>query len=768
MEYYYYIILLAILVILAASDLVVGVSNDAVNFLNSAIGSKAIPVKTIMIIASVGVAVGAVSSSGMMEVARKGIFDPSQYYFDEILILFLAVMITDVLLLDLFNTLGMPTSTTVSIVFELLGAAVALAIIKISNNPDLNMGDLSRYINSDTALFIIAGILMSVIIAFSVGAFVQYISRMMFSFQYKKNLKYFGGVFGGFAITAITYFIFIKGLKGTDFYDKTKDFIDTYELWMVLGSLVFWTITCQIATFFKLNVMKFIIGIGTFSLAMAFAGNDLVNFIGVPIAAYQSFEAWSMSGVAPSEFLMDSMGKKVATPTFLLFLAGLIMVVTLWFSKKAKRVVQTELNLARQGDSEERFAPNMLSRNIVHFSMYMSEKMDAILPKEVMTKIEARFKQAPPKKLTKKEKKNEPAFDQVRASVNMVVAGILISIGTSLKLPLSTTYVTFMVAMGTSLADRAWDRESAVYRIAGVTNVIGGWFLTAFIAFTAAATLASVIYFGRFIGSLLGSNELGMLIIVLALAALILYLFISRSKRKPLALEREEVIEELDEEADRKEIIAKSTRNVLSILKNVANVYENSIDGLLSEDFNLLKKMVKKSDGLNTKAKKLKDKVHHIIHDLNAVSLESGHHYVQVAGYMREIAHSLVHTVNPMYDHLANKHKQFIEEQATELKDLSKFVEELYKDVKKLIENEEYHSKDVIKLLKKQNSVLKFIKQLNKEQIKRIKQEKVGTRNSILYLSILNETKNLILNTGNLTKSFRDFATENEEEIADN
>ncbi len=488
-----YILMLVALTVLAIIDLIVGVSNDAVNFLNSAIGSKAVSIKTILIIASVGVALGAITSSGMMEVARKGIFNPSEFYFNEIMFIFMAVMITDILLLDVFNSLGMPTSTTVSIVFELLGAAVAISLIKISNNGE-SFSEVGKYINTATALLIISGILLSVFIAFSIGAIVQFFSRLLYSFQFDKKKNYINALFGGFAITAITYFIFVKGMKGTPFYGDVKHLIEGRTFEIIFYGFVFWTILSQLLIMlFKVNILKFIVIIGTFSLAMAFAGNDLVNFIGVPIAALNSWQEWSASGIPANEFSMGVLAKKVPSNPVLLFIAGMIMVVTLWFSKKAKTVIETGINLSRQGEGHEKFQPNAASRVVVRGAILFSLGLSKVVPKRTLKWIDSKF-QRPVVELPKDKSYEMPAFDMVRASVNLFVAGILISIGTSLKLPLSTTYVTFMVAMGTSLADRAWGRESAVYRVAGVFNVIGGWFLTAFTAFTVSAIFAYIIY----------------------------------------------------------------------------------------------------------------------------------------------------------------------------------------------------------------------------------------------------------------------------------
>lgn len=504
MDNIYFLILVA-LGILAIADLVVGVSNDAVNFLNSAIGSKAISFKTIMIVASLGIAFGAIFSSGLMEVARKGIFNPGEFYFDEIMFIFMAVMITDILLLDFFNTLGMPTSTTVSIVFNLLGAAVAMAILKIA---DVNgsFSDVVNYINTDKAIEIIIGILSSVVIAFTIGAFVQWVSRVLLSYHFQKKAKWVGAIFAGIALSAISYFILLKGIKGTPFADQTygfiggvtiKDFLETEIYKVALINFAFWALLSYLLIqFAKVNMYKVIIGVGTFALALAFAGNDLVNFIGVPIAAWQSYQAWVGSGIPASEFSMGILATKVETPTILLFLSGMIMVVTLWLSKKARYVADTEINLSREGEAKEKFQPNFLSRGLVRISIGLSTWASAVVPKSIQNKIDKRFEK-PTVNLSKDKVLQLPAFDMIRASVNLMVAGILISIATSYKLPLSTTYVTFMVAMGTSLADRAWGAESAVYRVAGVLNVIAGWFSTAIIAFLASGVILALISFGK-------------------------------------------------------------------------------------------------------------------------------------------------------------------------------------------------------------------------------------------------------------------------------
>ncbi|MEL0025513.1 MAG: inorganic phosphate transporter, partial [Schleiferiaceae bacterium] len=496
MDSIFYMMIFA-LAALAVVDLVVGVSNDAVNFLNSAIGSKAIRFRNVMIIASVGILVGALLSSGMMEVARKGIFVPSKFYFDEIMFIFMAVMIGDILLLDFFNTLGLPTSTTVSIVFNLLGAAVVMALIKIGLSDEQTAADLSTYINTAKAKEIIVGIVLSVFIAFNIGMIVQWLSRLVFTFQYEKKVKNFGFLFAGLCLTAIGYFIVFKGLKGTPFYANIKDWLEQNPMLLIGGMFAFWSALMLIVDrLLKVNVLVVVIGVGTFGLALAFAGNDLVNFIGVPMAAWHSYEAWSVSGVAASEFSMGILSESVPAEPLLLTISGIIMTLTLWLSKKARRVVDTAINLSHQGDTVEKFQPNLLSRSIVKGSTNLVNLFGAAIPPSIQAKIDQSF-QTPTLELSEADARDLPAFDLIRASINLAVAGVLISIATGMKLPLSTTYVTFMVAMGTSLADRAWGRESAVYRVAGVVNVIGGWFMTALFAFLFAGTLVYIIHLGR-------------------------------------------------------------------------------------------------------------------------------------------------------------------------------------------------------------------------------------------------------------------------------
>lgn len=732
-----FILLLIVLVVLAVSDLVVGVSNDAVNFLNSAIGSKAAPFWIIMIVASLGIVFGATFSSGMMEVARKSIFHPEMFSFTNIMIIFLAVMLTDIILLDTFNTFGLPTSTTVSIVFELLGAAVAVAILKIAGS-EAGLSSLGEYINSGKALLIIAGILLSVVVAFSIGALIQYFVRMVFSFNYEKTYKYYGALWGGIAITAITYFILIKGAKGASFMDSDmKHWIQDNTGRIVFVSFIVWTIILKLLQVFtKVNILKMIILVGTFALAMAFAGNDLVNFIGVPLAGVKSFEAWSAAGgMDPDSFSMAILGAKVKTPTLYLLIAGLIMVITLFLSKKSRSVTATTLNLSKQDSGKEQFESSVFSRYIVRQSIRFSNVVKYIVPVAVQNKISNRFEPS------NDDTDQSVSFDLVRASVNLTVASILISFATSLKLPLSTTYVTFMVAMGTSLADGAWGRESAVYRVSGVMTVIGGWFFTAFIAFTVAFLVAMSIYsFGFY-----------MVPILLVLAIFILIksksVFKQRSnKEELLSAEQEEV---------HGSIMEACSYNVINTITNISDIYGKAVAAIAKEDRKALKKLLQKVDKLNNKAKSLKDSLEGTIVELQEDSIETGHYYVQVLDYLREIAHAITFIIRPVYQHFDNQHTGFNETEISELKALEQLLQGLLNEILDIIKEAGFGNID--NALKHQQDILDAIDKFRRNQIKRIKSAKSGTKKSLLYLSILGETKNMVLDIVNLLKSQRDF-----------
>jgi len=745
-----YIVMLVALLALAITDLVVGVSNDAINFLNSAIGSKAVSMRTILIVASIGVAIGAIFSSGLMEVARKGIFLPQQFYFEEIMIIFMAVMITDVLLLDFFNSIGLPTSTTVSIVFELLGAAVSIAVIKIyKDGNDLSL--LASYINTSKATEIIIGILMAVVIAFVVGLVVQYISRLIFSFQFERKMKYVGSIFGGASLTAILYFILIKGLKSVPYLSEdTLTYINENTLIIILIGFVFFSIISQLLmSLFKLNILRVIIVIGTFALALAFAGNDLVNFIGVPIAAWQSYNLWETayqsSGTLPSEMLMSGLSGSVPTPEFLLIIAGGVMVVTLWFSSKAKAVVETGVNLARQGDGVERFEPNWLSRSIVRYSVMFSGAVSTVMPKAIKNKIDKKFEK--PEHHTRSKRLDAPAFDMVRASVNLVVASILISIGTNLKLPLSTTYVTFMVAMGSSLADRAWDRESAVYRVAGVLNVIGGWFVTALVAFTAAAIFACIIYYG-------GTIALAILIIlavVLVVRSGIIHSRKSKEEKKNKRYNRTDII-------TINEITTETSENISSVIHGINRMYTKTVDNLGYHDLGKLKKNNKAIGKLEEEVDELKGNIFYFIKSLDDDSVEASKFYILILDYLQDMTQSIAFITRNSYNHVHNNHKNLKFNQIRDLKKVDERMQVLFDDIEYAFNNHEFAKIDQI--LKDKQELLDYVSDLIQKQINRIRTSETSPRNTKLYFGLLLETRDLITSTMSLLQLFQEFYRE--------
>ena len=732
-----YIFMIVALAILSIADLVVGVSNDAVNFLNSAIGSKAVSFKTIMIVASIGIAFGALSSSGMMEVARKGIFDPSQFYFSEIMIIFMAVMITDIILLDIFNSLGMPTSTTVSIVFELLGAAVVTSLIKIYDNKGSFL-ELGNYINSDKATEIILGIILSVFIAFSIGAIVQYLTRYLLTFNFHKKASWIASLFGGFAITGITYFIIIKGLKGADILPaQFNQWANQNLLQFLVLNFVLWTVISQLLTsILKVDIYRLVIILGTFALAMAFAGNDLVNFIGVPMAAYNSFLSWStqfgISGVLPSAFSMESLASRVPTQPFLLLFAGLIMVLTLWFSEKARRVVKTSVDLSRQDEVKERFKPNKVSQLLVRGVIRLNQTVGLILPAFAKDAINKRFE--PRKDVSTID---APAFDMVRASVNLMIASVLISIATGLKLPLSTTYVTFMVAMGTSLADRAWGAESAVYRVAGVLNVIGGWFLTAFSAFVAAGTLAYLMHLGGFYA-----------IIGLFILAIIMLVrnYISGKKKNQVAKEEEDL--RRAESQTISGIIEESADNISKTISRTNKIYTKTLRGLSKQDLPDLKKSRKGIEKLKNEVDELRSNIFYFIKNLEETSVRGSNFYIQILGYLEDITQSLEYIAKASYKHVNNNHKPLRFNQIRDLQEIDNKLNTFLEKTSIAFKERNYNK--IEDLLGQKKDLYDNVTEKIQKQVSRTRSEESSPKNTTLYFGLLLETKDLIEEIMNL------------------
>lgn len=749
MDNYLYLVIVT-LITLGVIDLMVGVSNDAVNFLNSAIGSKAIPFRLIMILASAGILCGAVFSSGMMEIARSGIYIPSMFSFNDVLIIFLAVMITDIILLDIFNYFGLPTSTTVSIVFELLGGAVCLGLYKIATTTG-DWSTLSQYINTEKASEIVVSILLSVILSFTVGMAVQYVSRLIFTFQFEKKMKSFGVFFGGVALAAISYFIIIKGLKTVTFIDKSvKEWINTHELLLIAGSFVLFTVFSFILTRLKINILKVIIGIGTFALALSFAGNDLVNFIGVPVAAIQAIGFFQASGGNPDTYMMGELGSAdIVAPVWILFISGAIMIVTLWTSKKAKTVIETEMNLTSQDASTEKFQPNTLSRWIVRGFMNIGNAISYLMPRALQARLDRSFEN---ERSTKKKSQDEPMFDMVRASVNLMVASSLIALGTSMKLPLSTTYVTFMVAMGTAFADRAWDRESAVYRVSGVFHVIGGWFFTAACAFTGAFIIAYLLKIGgimTFVGAL----------VLLA----ILLVYNAKSHKKKVAEQAKRKLQLGKEDIHTLQQVTEASSNQISEVFAKSNIfYKEIVDGLIKNDLTslamnkkLIKKFLRDLDSTN-------DNLYSFIRNLDDSSAKGSRFYIMSLGYLQDIVENLYVIATNAHNHVDNNHKSLKDYQGNDLRLVGDELGNWYAEVYNM-----YKRRDFLKIdntMKQRDQLQKVINNLVDKQIDHIRTTENSPKNTKLYFSILLETNELISSTFKLlrlNKEFEEFKIDN-------
>lgn len=721
--------IIVFLFLLAIFDLYVGVSNDAVNFLNSAVGSKAAKFKTVMIVASVGVFVGAAMSNGMMEIARHGIFQPEHYYANELIFLFVAVMITDVILLDAFNSFGMPTSTTVSMVFELLGGSVALAMFKLSDNPDLTMGML---LNTEKALSVIIGIFVSVAIAFFFGTLVQYIARLIFSYNYKKNLGWKIGVFGGIAITAIIYFMLIKGLKDAAYMTPdNKQWIHDNTLMIVGGCFVFFTILMQILYFLKVNVFKVIVLAGTFSLALAFAGNDLVNFIGVPLAGFSTYMDYINmgNGVGFENFTMESLNSPAKTPLYFLIGAGVIMVYSLVTSKKAHRVIQTEVSLGKQDEGSEMFGSSPIARKIVRKATVAGEFVAGIIPQKALRWADSRF--------NKDEAilEDNAAFDLVRASVNLVLAGLLIALGTSLKLPLSTTYVTFMVAMGTSLADRAWTRESAVYRVTGVLSVIGGWLFTAFAAFIVCFLMTALIHFG------------GVVVIIILLAGLFIFLFYNRHKGTEGDKSKDELMDKI-EKSDSEEVAMKILRQHYSqvmhqLVSSQAAVYKSITEGFMDQDLKILRKSINELKNDKFLLKNARRKEILAMRKMNQNTVISRSTWFHL-GYSscEQMLYAIRRICEPCKEHVDNNFSPLPEEFTKEFAPIRNDIYNLITRVDAMVASGDFSMKENI--IEEIDRLKQNVDIVRKNETERISTVKYNPDVAMLYLAILQESAEML------------------------
>ena len=748
----FYLFLIIFLFVLAVFDLSVGVSNDAVNFMNSAIGSKAASFKVIMVIAAIGIFVGASLSNGMMDIARHGIYQPQHFYFSEIMCILLAVMLTDVVLLDIFNSLGMPTSTTVSLVFELLGGTVAISLIKIANsNGALQLGDL---LNTDKAFTVILAIFLSVAIAFFFGAIVQYISRLIFTFNYKKHMNYFIGLFGGLAATSILYFMLIKGLKESSFMEgdlKTMIYSNTDTI--VWGALIFFTLLMQVLHWLKVNVFKVVILLGTFALALAFAGNDLVNFIGVPLAGYSSYmDLMAQGGTTTTDtFLMESLLEPAKTPWYFLVGSGLVMVIALATSKKAQAVIKTSVDLARQSDGNENFGTSPVARVLVRTCNNASNTILSVVPLRVKDWIDSRFNN---NEIILEDKSS---FDLVRASVNVVLSGLLIALGTSLKLPLSTTYVAFMVAMGSSLADRAWGRESAVYRITGVLSVIGGWFITAGAAFTICFLVALLIH----VGGIAAMAAMVGLAIYMLIRNQILYK--KKMKKEAMQEEVDSTISKLRETKDKREALSlfreHSRDELCDVLNFASDTFNRSVHGFMDENLRELRKVMSAIEEKKSYLKQVKRVgtlgVTQLEHD---IAIDKGLYYYQGNDFASEIVFSIRRLTEPGKEHVDNHFSPLCEVQK---EDFGKMTDEIVSFLNRssvMIERNDYHRMD--DLIAESVDLTAKLTLLKKEELKRIQGQSGSTKVSMVYLNMVQEAQNVVSFTANLLKVSRKFQKE--------
>ncbi len=721
-----YLFAIGILFAVAIMDLMVGVSNDAVNFLNSSVGSRVAPRHTIMIIASLGILAGVTFSSGMMEVARKGIFHPKFFVMPELITIFLAVMITDILLLDLFNTFGLPTSTTVSIVFELLGAAIAVSIVKISQSGQ-GMMALADYINTGKALAIISGILLSVGIAFACGAIAQFATRMLFTFDYTKRIRRYGGLWGGLALTMITYFILIKGSKGASFMTpEMVSWIKSHTWTIIGGGFVGFALVFQLLMMTtKINILKPIVLAGTFALAMAFAANDLVNFIGVPLAGFHTFTLAGASGADPLTVPMVALQKKIHTNTFFLLAAGAIMVATLWLSRKARTVTKTEVNLGRQEEGLERFDSSHLSRIIVRMVTGLTDTFCKICPDALRAWTKRRFNTTDVKPIPGYDG-TIPEFDLLRASVNLMVASALVAWATSMKLPLSTTYVTFMVAMGTSLADRAWGLESAVYRVTGVLTVVGGWFFTAFSAFTVALTFAFVLmYLNKWVAIVLLLTVVGLVI---------LRNFKIHTRREKAAKELE--LLDLKRVTDADYAVRTCFEHSGRFLEVVRTHLSSCFDGILTQDRKSLKHLRRSTSKIQSWSNVIVANVFKTLRLLQQDEVQSAGKYAYVISALQEVSESLRDMILRCHVHTSNQHAGLLPAQKKELQQVRKVVDALLEDTARIL-----HSRKPYKYREVAGHYVKLkqlLEDFDSTQIDRIRSSVSKTRLSILFYGINN------------------------------
>ena len=725
----FFVFVIGVLLFLAALDLIVGVSNDAVNFLNSAIGSRVASYKTIILIAITGIIIGSVFSSGIMEIARKGIFYPQHFTFEVILVVFLAVMLTDIVLLDIFNSLGLPTSTTVSIVFELLGSSLMAGILfSMSKNETIN--EIWKYINFESTNNIVSGIFLSVLIAFTSGVLIQYFCRLIFTFQFEDKLNKFGAFFSGIGITAIVYFLLIKGLKGTTLLSKdTSSFVKENTYLILLGLFIISTIVLFILQKRGVNPLKIVVLAGTFSLAMAFAGNDLVNFIGVPITGLLAYQNWSASGVAADQYYMDYLaGNDVIVPNYMLLIAGIIMGLTIWLSAKAKKVTETEVSLGRQEEGEERFKPNAVSRSIVNSSLTFSKIFGIIVPSSIVKRYNTSFEKKKLQEATQTQ--DTPAFDLVRASVNLVIASSIIAWATSEKLPLSTTYVTFMVAMGSSLADKAWGRDSAVYRVAGVLSVIGGWFITALIAFSVSAVFALILYKGGQTGTFILIGTVFTYIIASHIR------FNKQEKNSKKRKDRLKILENSDLDA-----VQKYQSLVSSSISEIATSYNQVLDGLISGDIIKLEIANRTLVDLEEHGYRVRTNSVRYLKSLSINDKQTSQAIILSSDFIQDLAQSTKFLSDEALYYVKNLHVISDREFLNDLKMLDTKMNEFFNLV--LVSLEQTENEDLENMRKVRNEVRDFINDRLDLQIHNINKIKPSTKEGILQTNVFLQSRDI-------------------------
>jgi phosphate/sulfate permease len=726
----FYQVLIILLFITACVDLIVGVSNDAVNFLNSAIGSKVAPMRVILLVASAGILIGSAFSSGMMEVARNGLFNPSFFTFDQVMYLFLAVMLTDIILLDFYNNIGLPTSTTVSLVFEILGAAFSIGVVHSLMQgqawQDINLGNI---INFSSAITIVSGIFLSIFLAFILGSFIQHIARLAFTFSLKKSIKKYGALFCGLSITTILYFLLIKGAKGSALItDAQVEWIAHHTFSILLSSFVFFSILIQFIMWYtRINPLRVVVLLGTFALAMAFAGNDLVNFIGVAVAGLTAFNNWSASNIPADQFQMVALANKVATPAWILLVAGLVMIITLWTNAKSRKVTETEISLGRQDEGEEKFRSNALSRIMVGAGLLTGRAIDLLLPRAWSASLEKRFAA---KEETNVSEKDRPSFDLVRASVNLLVSSVLIAYGTSQKLPLSTTFVTFMVAMGSSFADKAWGRESAVYRVAGVMNVIAGWLITAFIAFTASGLIAFILF---------RTGPTGV-IVVTSLSAFVLirsHVVFARKGKKELA-DQQVFSSHLK---DLKQAIDESNEMTVRSLKIVMKVYAASVDSLAREKRKASEKTMLRMQELRAEANIIQHKIIKYVKKMPRHNLPASRLYILMFDQMQDLYQSILLISERCTEHLKNYHTTPSKKYLQQLQDIEKILAEYTVLVCEDIGSSRFAHREALASL--HQKVLTAINHTIDEQIIALQKDTIGNRIGLLQVSIILESEDI-------------------------